>query len=508
MSPPRALLGVDDKAGLDDFARGLDRLGFELIATGGTERFLREAGIAVTPIAAVTGVEEMLGGRVKTLHPAIHGGILARRDHPEDLAALAEMGYRPIDLVVVNLYPFAKVVAAPESPETSVLEAIDIGGPTLLRAAAKNFASVGVVSSPTQYGKVLAELEGGGLSPATRRRLAAEVFQLVSAYDSLVATYLSQGDWPSRLAISGELRERLRYGENPHQQGALYQTGPTPTGLAAAVLHQGTELSYTNWLDADAAWRLVQGIEEVAAVVVKHTNPCGVAVAPTVAEALERAYDCDPRSAYGGVIALNRLLDEEVAAVLSRHFLELVVAPGATPGALLALRPRPRLRVLTVPVPGNLGSGSLEVRSVDGGLLVQERDPASDEAPDLQVRSRRQPTVAEWRQLGLAWSIVRAVKSNAIVLCRDDQAVGIGAGQMSRVEAVELAVGRAAGRARGAVLASDAFFPMADGLEVAIRAGVTAAIHPGGSKRDGEVLSAADAAGLAVVATGRRHFRH
>jgi len=516
VSSPRALLGVDDKAHLPEFARGLDRLGFELVATGGTEQILREAGLPVISVASVTGVEEMLEGRVKTLHPAIHAGILARRDRPEDLATLVRLGYQPIDLVVVNLYPFAKVVAG-GADQAAVLEAIDIGGPTLLRAAAKNFASVGVVSSPEQYEWVLAELAAGGLSSESRRRLATEVFQLVSTYDALVADYLAaeaaeaargDADWPARLALDGALRQPLRYGENPHQPGALYLTGTSRAGLAAAQQLQGGELSYTNWLDADAAWRLVRGLEGVAAVVVKHTNPCGVALAPTAAEAFQRAYDCDPRSAYGGIVALNCPLDEEVAAALAQHFLELVVAPEATGAGLALLAGRARLRVLTVAPRDPRSAERLELRSVDGGLLVQVKDPAIDDEAEFQVVSQRQPSADEWRQLKLAWRIVRAVKSNAIVLCREDQAVGIGAGQMSRVEAVELAVGRAGDRVQGTALASDAFFPMPDGLEIAAHAGVTAAIHPGGSVRDPQVLAAADGAGMALVTTGRRHFRH
>ncbi|MGA7362434.1 MAG: bifunctional phosphoribosylaminoimidazolecarboxamide formyltransferase/IMP cyclohydrolase [Candidatus Dormiibacterota bacterium] len=513
MSSPVALLGVDDKAQLPEFAQGLHRLGFELLATGGTEKVLRGAGLPATSVASVTGVEEMLDGRVKTLHPAIHAGILARRDQPEDMAALERHGYRPIDLVVVNLYPFARVMAA-GSAQAELLEAIDIGGPTLLRAAAKNFASVGVVSSPNQYPSVLAELEAGGLTTGTRQRLAAAVFELTSTYDALVAGYLTENaaigtaDWPLHLAIGGELRQPLRYGENPHQPGAFYQTGPGPSGLAATQQLQGGELSYTNWLDTDAAWRLVAGLGDCAAVVVKHTNPCGVALAPTPAEAFQRAYDCDSRSAYGGIVALNRELDEEVAAALSKHFLELVIAPGVSLAGLTVLARRPRIRVLAISADPAGAPANLEIRSIAGGLLVQSQDPASDQEGTFQIVSKRPPTDAEWRQLRLAWQIVRAVKSNAIVLCRDDRAVGIGAGQMSRVEAVELALSRAGDRAPGTVLASDAFFPMPDGLEIAARGGVSAAIHPGGSVKDPQVLAVADAAGMALVATGRRHFRH
>ena len=513
MSSRRALLGVDDKSGLAEFAAGLDRLGFELVATGGTERALREAGLPVISVASVTGLEELLEGRVKTLHPAIHAGILARRDLPRDMATLVRHGYQPIDLVVGNLYPFAEVVAG-GAEEAPALEAIDIGGPTMLRAAAKNFASVGVGSSPSQYTQVLAELESGGLSLESRRRLAAEAFQLVSVYDALIAGYLSgapdpsRDGWPSHLAVAGELRQALRYGENPHQPGALYLTGPRPSGLATAFQLQGSELSYTNWLDADAAWRLVSGLEGAAAVVVKHTNPCGVARASNAVEAFQRAFACDPRSAFGGIVAINRALDAEVAAALAKHFLELVVAPGIRAAAHPLLAKRPRMRVLDVGHKSSTNGADLEVRSIDGGLLVQLPDPATDDESSFQVASKRTPSKDELRQLRLAWRIVRAVKSNAIVLCKEDRAVGIGAGQMSRIEAVELAVSRAGARAKGSVLASDAFFPMPDGLEVAARAGVSAAIHPGGSRKDADVLAAADAAGMAVIVTGMRHFRH
>ncbi|MGA2873596.1 MAG: bifunctional phosphoribosylaminoimidazolecarboxamide formyltransferase/IMP cyclohydrolase [Candidatus Dormibacteria bacterium] len=508
----RALLGVDDKSGLAEFASGLHRLGYELVATGGTERELRAAGLPVTSVRSVTQVEEMLGGRVKTLHPALHAGILARRDRPDDMATLRRHGYQPIDLVVVNLYPFAQVVGA-GAGEEEALEAIDIGGPALLRAAAKNFASVAVVSSPNQYRAVLEELDTGGLSLASRRRLAARVFQLTSAYDALVASHLAgevdpAGDgWPVYLPVATRLRQPLRYGENPHQPAALYLVGASPRGLAAARQLQGGELSYTNWLDADAAWRLASGLSETGAVMVKHTNPCGVALASTAAEAFQRAYDCDPRSAYGGVVALNRPLDAETATAITHHFLELAVAPDVTEEALAILARRPRPRVLTVGSEADSSVSQLELRSLDGGLLAQLRDPSTDD-DELQVVSKRQPVPEEWRQLTLAWQVVRAVKSNAIVLCREDRAVGIGAGQMSRVEAVELAIRRAGEWARGSSLASDGFFPMPDGLEAAAAAGVTAAIHPGGSKRDGEVVVAADAAGMALVVTGRRHFRH
>jgi phosphoribosylaminoimidazolecarboxamide formyltransferase/IMP cyclohydrolase len=511
--PKRALLGVDDKKGLLQLARGLSRHGVELVATGGTERALREGGVVVTPIATVTGVEEMLDGRVKTLHPAIHAGILARRELPEHMEALTRHGYGPIDMVVVNLYPFSKL-AASGRPLGDVVEAIDIGGPTLLRAAAKNWESVAAVSSPDQYDEVLAALEGEGLTSSQLRQLALRVFELTAGYDALIASYLrgpssdavSDAGWPDRLTVEGELRQLLRYGENPHQEGALYTLGTTPRGLAAACQLQGPALSYTNWLDADSAWRLARALPEPAAVLVKHTNPCGVAVAGSLAQAFQRAYDCDPRSAYGGIVGLNRVLDQETAESLARHFLELVVAPAVDAEAARLLAAKGRLRVLLVD--SEAGPGGSELRSLDGGILVQGRDPGDDEETRFQVVSERTPTQQEWSDLRLAWRVVWAVKSNAIVLCRDDAAVGIGAGQMSRVEAVQLAIDRAGEMAAGSCLASDAFFPMADNLELAAQAGITAAIHPGGSVRDGEVLEVANRFGMALVATGRRHFRH
>lgn len=511
MKPRRALLGVDDKTGLVEFASGLSGLGVELVATGGTARVLTEAGLPVIPVSELTKVEEMLEGRVKTLHPAVHAGILARRDRTEDLATLERFGYRPIDMVVVNLYPFARV-AASGAPLAEVIEAIDIGGPTLLRAAAKNWRDVAAVSSPDQYREVLEAIGSGGLAPDRLRELALRVFQLTAAYDGAIAAHLAGAlppapqPWPSRLTLTGSLRQVLRYGENPHQEGALYAAGAAAGGVAAAQQLQGPELSYTNWLDADAAWRLCQALPSPSAVVVKHTNPCGVALGVTVAEAFQRAYDCDPRSAYGGVVGLNQELDVEAAAALRGHFLELVVAPAITPEAALVLAAKPRLRVLRVALPS--ASGDWDFRSLDGGFLVQTPDSAADPQASFTVLSRRSPSPAEWAQLTLAWQVVRVVKSNAIVLCRDGTAVGIGAGQMSRVESVQLAVARAGARSQGSCLASDAFFPMPDGLRVAADAGVSAAIHPGGSKRDPEVLAVADQAGMALVATGRRHFRH
>ncbi|MHB1575370.1 MAG: bifunctional phosphoribosylaminoimidazolecarboxamide formyltransferase/IMP cyclohydrolase [Candidatus Dormibacteria bacterium] len=512
MRPRRALLGVSDRTGLVELAAGLAEHQVELVATGGTEQVLRAAGLAVTPLSELTGMAEMLDGRVKTLHPAIHAGILARRDDADHMAQLVERGFTPIDMVVVNLYPFSEVVAAGGTLEQAV-EAIDIGGPTLLRAAAKNWRHVAAVSSCDQYQAVLTELEGGALTEAFLAQLAVDVFRLTSAYDALIAEHLgaqlgaASSAAPEHMAISGRLRSSLRYGENPHQRASLYTVGPAAWGLAGAEQLQGGELSYTNWLDADSAWRLVSRLPGPGAVVIKHTNPCGAAIGATQAAAFQSAYSCDPRSAYGGVVGINRPLDEETAAAIARHFLELVVAPAITAEGAARLAPRTKLRVLRVPeAPGP--RTAREVRSVDGGVLVQDSDPGDDDPAQFQVVSQRQPTPAEWEQLRLAWLLVAGVKSNAIVLCREGMAVGIGAGQMSRVEAIQLAIDRAGDRASGSCLASDAFFPMADNLELAAEGGITAAIHPGGSIRDQEVVAVADREGMALVATGRRHFRH
>ncbi len=512
MKPRRALLGVSDRTGLVDLAAGLSQLGIELVATGGTAQALRQAGLPVTPLSRLTGMAEMLDGRVKTLHPAVHAGILARRDDPAHMAQLAKHGFLPIDMVVVNLYPFARVAAAGGRMD-ELIEAIDIGGPTLLRAAAKNWRFVAALSRPEQYDQVLSELRQGDLSETTLAHLAVEVFQLTAAYDALIAQHLEErvgGGMQApgeHLVVSGSRRLQLRYGENPHQQGTLYTSGIAPTGLAAAEQLQGGELSYTNWLDADSAWRLVGSLPQPAAVVVKHTNPCGAAVGESAVDAFERAYSCDPRSAYGGIVGLNRTLDLATATAISKHFLELVVAPDITPEAEARLAGRTRLRVLRVGTPSGRSSMH-ELRSVDGGILLQERDPNRDDPAQFRVVTRRHPTAEEWEDLRLAWQLVGGVKSNAIVLCNRGRAVGIGAGQMSRVEAIQLAIQRAGGESVGSCLASDAFFPMADNLEMAAAGGVTAAIHPGGSKRDQEVAEVADRVGMALVATGTRHFRH
>ncbi len=482
----------------------------ELIATGNTARSIADAGVPVRQVSEVTGAPEMLDGRVKTLHPAIHAGILARRDRPDHMRALEAHGYAPIDLVVVNLYPFAATVAAGADAET-VIENIDIGGPTMIRAAAKNSVSVAVAVSPSQYAEVLGEIQdGGAVSPATRRRLAAEAFAHVAAYDTAVAAWLAAqeaGDtMPAHLTVGGALISQLRYGENPHQRGALYAIPGVPGGIAHAKRLKGPELSFTNWLDADAAASLVAEFAEPAAAVIKHTNPCGFATGKSTLDAYRRAHDCDPRSAFGGIVAVNRPIDFATAEELTKTFLEIVICPAIDGDALARLERRQRLRVMVLDRPDC--AAAFDVRSVSGGLLAQTPDRVSADRTAMRVVSRRVPDESEWADMLIAWRVCRHVKSNAIVLVHDGMALGVGAGQMSRVKSSELAVGRAGDRVSGSVAASDAFFPVPDGLETLGRAGVTAVIHPGGSKNDGEVTAAADALGMAVVLAGERHFRH
>jgi phosphoribosylaminoimidazolecarboxamide formyltransferase/IMP cyclohydrolase len=506
----RALLSVSDKTGLVDFARGLIEHGYDLVATSSTSRVLAEAGLEVQAVADVTGFPEMLDGRVRTLHPAIHAGILARRDDPDHMRQLAESRYEPIDLVVVSLYPFAETLARGADDDT-IVENIDIGGPTMIRAAAKNRDSVTVVVSPAQYLAVFGELrEHGSVTEATRHQLAAEAFAHVAAYDTQVAAWLRTGiageGLPAELTIGGPRLHELRYGENPHQRGALYAVPGPPGGMAHARQLQGAPLSFTNWLDVDTARALVAEFDEPAACVIKHTNPCGFATGDDAVDAYRRAYECDPRSAYGGIVGVNRPIDLATATALTATFLEAVVCPAVDDDAAAHLAAKPRIRLLIVDRPS--GAEPLDVRSIDGGLLVQTRDRVITDRSTMTVASVRQPDEAEWRELLIAWRVCRHVKSNAVVIVRDGMAVGVGAGQMSRVESSELAVARAGDRAAGAVSASDAFFPMPDGLETLGKAGVRAVIHPGGSKNDSKVTEAADALGMAVVLTGERHFRH
>jgi phosphoribosylaminoimidazolecarboxamide formyltransferase / IMP cyclohydrolase len=520
----RALLSVHDKTGLASLGRALVAHGAELVSTGGTARALREAGLPVVEVADLTGAPEMLDGRVKTLHPAVHGGILARRDRPDHLKALEDRLIPLIDLVVANLYPFEEAVARGLDPAACV-EEIDVGGPAMVRAAAKNHAAVAVLTDPADYDDLARCLERhGGTDEPRRRRFAAKAFARTAAYDAAIAGWLAaqagaageEAHFPERLTLGASLRRRLRYGENPHQAGAFYVVadGAAAGGLAAAAAVQGKELSYNNLADADAALALAAEFAEPAIVIVKHANPCGAAVGPDLAAAHTGALACDPVSAFGGIVAANRPLDGAAAEAIARVFTEVVVAPGADEAARAALARRPDLRLLLLDRMPDPRAGGLELRSLaGGGLLAQERDSLG--APDpaaLRAATRRAPDARELRDLLLAWLVAKHVRSNAIVLVRDGATVGIGAGQMSRVDAVDAAVRKAAahapGGASGAVLASDAFFPFPDGLELAARAGVTAAIQPGGSRRDAEVVAAADRAGIAMVLTGRRHFRH
>ena len=506
----RALLAVFDKEGVVGLARGLSALGIELVSSGGTAATIAAAGIDVTSVEAVTGFPEMLDGRVKTLHPKIHAGILADRRKPEHGSQLAEQDIEPIDLVVVNLYPFRETVAS-GAGEDDVIEKIDIGGPAMVRAAAKNFASVGVVVSPSRYGEVLDAIgTEGGLSLGMRRGLAAEAFAHTAAYDAAVAGWFASNDaaMPAFVGLAFDKVTDLRYGENPHQRGALYRGSGWPgVQRGADVLVEGKEMSFNNWLDVDAALTLAADLEHLgpAAVIVKHNNPCGAAVRDTLASSYASAFESDTVSAFGGIVAFGREADEDAARAMAEVFTEVVVAPSFTAAALAAFAERKGLRVVRAPLPER---GGLDVRVLPGGALVQDADAAPESAADLQVVSRRRPTEDEWPDLRFAWIISMRVKSNAIVFARELATVGVGAGQMSRVDASVLAVRKAGDRAKGSVMASDAFFPFPDAVEVAADAGVTAVIHPGGSIRDEEVLAVAEARGMAVVVTGRRHFRH
>ncbi len=524
----RALISVHDKTGVVDFARGLDALGVELVSTGGTARLLRESGLSVRDVAEVTGFPEMLDGRVKTLHPRVHGGILARRDVPAHLAALGEHGIPAIDLVAVTLYPFEATVARPGVPLGEAIEQIDVGGPSMIRGAAKNHAHVVVVTDPAQYRDVLEELRRGegAVSAETRFRLAAEAFRRTAQYDAAIAAYLGRAGaaateragadapgFPERLAIEGRLAQRLRYGENPHQGAAFYRSDGAAYGLAAARQLHGPELGYNNLLDWSAALGLLLEFDEPAAVVIKHTNPCGVALGAGAGEAVRRAKASDPVSIYGGIVGVNRAVDMEVVKELSGVLLEILFAPAYEADALDELRrTKKKCRIFELPCArGAYPARRDEVRSVLGGVLVQEADAADLDPAALRIASRRAPTPAELQALRFAWRVGKHVKSNAIVLATGHQVVGVGAGQMNRVDSARLAVARAQEvglETRGAVCASDAFFPFRDGLDVVARAGATAVIHPGGSVRDEEVVRAADEHDMAMVLTGMRHFKH
>jgi len=510
----RALLSVSDKTGIVDFARGLAGLGVELISTGGTAKELAAAGLEVRPIDDLTGFPEIMDGRVKTLHPKLHAGLLAVRSDPEHVAAMAEHGAEPIDLVCVNLYPFERTAARRGVSDAEVIENIDVGGPTMIRASAKNHAFAAVVVKPEAYDAVLEELRAGEglLSMDTREALAADAFAYTARYDTAIARWFAERseDFPPLFVRAYEKVTDLSYGENPHQRAAYYQQVGSRMHLLSMVRqHQGRQLSYNNLFDLDAARRVVQEFEVPACVIIKHANPCGVAVGRTVIEAYERAFACDPVSAFGGIIAVNRRLDRAAAEAIAGQFVEVLIAPDYEPGALEVMAERPNARVLQdeerrVPL-----TGDPAIRQVLGGLLVQDRDLDSEDRSEMQVVSERQPTEAEWSEMLFAWRVCKHVSPNAIVLSKDLATVGIGAGQMSRVDSVRLAVEKSRlDSLQGAALASDAFFPFADGPELAIRAGIELIIQPGGSRNDPSVVEAADAAGIVMVFTSRRHFRH
>ena len=523
----RALLSVHDKTGVVEFARGLAGLGAEILSTGGTAKLLRDSGVPVVDVAEVTGFPEMLDGRVKTLHPGVHGGILARRERPEHLAALERHGIRPIDLVAVTLYPFEQTVARPGVSLEDAIENIDIGGPSMIRGAAKNHAHVAVITDPGQYAPVLDELRRGegALSDATRFRLAFEAFRRTAQYDAAIAAYLREPGatgrpaaapatgFPERLPAEGVLAQTLRYGENPHQAAAFYRPSGGALGLSAATQLHGPELSYNNLLDWSAALGLLLEFDDPAAVVIKHTNPCGVATGQSAGEAARRAKACDPVSIYGGIVGLNRTVDLEVVKELSGILLEILFAPAYEPDALEEIRrTKKKCRVFQLPCArADYPARSREIRSVWGGVLVQEADLVDLDPAALTVASKRPPTEAELRGLRFGWRVAKHAKSNAIVLATADQVVGVGAGQMNRVDSARIAVMRARElglETKGSVCASDAFFPFRDGLDVVAKAGASAVIHPGGSVRDAEIVAAADEHGMAMVVCGIRHFKH
>ena len=544
----RAIISVDDKQGIEAFAAGLAQQGVEIFSTGNTMRTLEAAGVAVRSISDLTGFPEILGGRVKTLHPAVHAGILARRDDPAHMAELEQHGLQPIDIVVCNLYPFTETIAQPGVTLADALEKIDIGGVTLLRAAAKNFASVTVISRPEDYEEVLIELEtNGAISLETRRRLATTAFQTTALYDTAIAAYLRHGQkeaaFPEQLTLGLRRLRKLRYGENPHQAAALYgwaqergglderadeaaeeqaaKPAATPVGstVAGARMLHGKELGYNNLLDLDAALGAVASFSAPTTVIIKHTNPCGLACGDTLAQSYSRAHAGDPVSAYGGIIGFNREVDEATAREVSQLFYEAIIAPGYSDAALNLLTQRKNIRLLATnaPIgpaaPATLAANAydlsrMDVRRVSGGLLIQTADVVSELDTQRTVVTEREPTLEELTDLLFAWKAVRHVKSNAIVLAKNLMVVGVGAGQMSRVYSVQIAAERAGDRSRGSVMASDAYFPFADSVETAAKAGVTAIIQPGGSVRDEESIKMANTYGIAMIFTGQRHFRH
>src|SRR5579883_1665997 len=504
----RVLISVTDKTGIIDFARGLSAAGAEIISTGGTARMIRDNGVPVRDVSEVTGFPEMLDGRVKTMHPKIAGGILAMRGRPEHMRAIEEHGIAPIDMVVVNLYRFEEVAAKAGAPLEELIENIDIGGPTMIRAAAKNYQDVAVVVSPADYATILDELQRtGGLSVETKWELARKAFRTTAEYDSAITARLAQvGAEPSPLPAALSLRAPklmdLRYGENPHQSAALY--GRQGAGVAGAEQLQGKELSYNNLVDLDAAWQLACEFAGPAVAIIKHTNPCGCAEQATLAEAYRKALECDPVSAFGGVIGVNREIDEETAREMAKLFVEAIAAPGYSEAARAVFASKKNLRLMQVAP----GLDSLVIKSISGGFLAQTADNARLDRSQCKVVTKRAPSDEEWRGLEFGWKVAKHVKSNAIVYARAGQSVGVGAGQMSRVDSAKIGAMKAVLPLQGTAVASDAFFPFPDGLEECAKAGATAFIQPGGSKGDPDVIAAADRLGAAMVFTGIRHFRH
>ena len=511
----KALLSVFDKSGIEDLGQRLVDAGYELISTGGTHRSLSDAGIPVRQVSDVTGFSEILDGRVKTLHPFIHGGLLARRDSPAQMDELSRHGIDTIDMVVVNLYPFVETVSKPDVTLADALENIDIGGPTMLRAAAKNFPAVAVIVDPADYGWVCDALAGDGLDMQQRRRLAAKAFQHVAVYDAAVAEYLAadpaaEEQMPEQVTIGLARVSSLRYGENPHQRGALYVPASGGSGgLARAQQLHGRELSFNNLMDADAAWRTVSDYDGPAVCVIKHANPCGLASRDNLAEAYQLAYEGDPVSAFGGIVGFNRTVTAEAAEAMEPVFYEVVVAPGYDGDALEILQRKRNLRILSVaPAASAPGAPDYDVRPLSGGILVQTPDTIAEDPAAWTTATERAPTDAELADLAFAWKAVKHIKSNAIAFVKDRTLVGMGAGQPNRVVSVHLSERAAGDKAAGCVLASDAFFPFPDNIELAAEAGITAIVQPGGSIRDDEVIAAANQAGIAMVFTGVRHFRH
>ena len=529
---PRALISVSDKTGVVEFARALHQRGVSLLSTGGTAKLLADAGLPVTEVAQVTGFPEMLDGRVKTLHPRIHGGLLARRDVPAHMAALAAQGIEPIDLLVINLYPFARAIARPDCTLDEAIENIDIGGPAMLRAAAKNWPDVAVVIDPADYAMVLAQLDASGVTRATRFALAKKVFAHTAAYDGTIANYLGaladgaheradavpqHAEYPETFNLQVVKTQGLRYGENPHQSAAFYREhDPAPGTLANRRQLQGKELSYNNIADADAAWECVKsfGATEggpAACVIVKHANPCGVALGASAAEAYAKALQADPTSAFGGIVAFNRPFDAAAAEAIhaARQFVEVLIAPAITPEARTLFAAKANVRLLEVPLSER--GNALDFKRVGGGVLLQSADARNVRRGELKVVTKQQPSAAQLDDLMFAWKVAKFVKSNAIVYCGGGMTLGVGAGQMSRVDSSRIAAIKAANAGlslQGSAVASDAFFPFRDGLDVVADAGATCVIQPGGSMRDAEVIAAADERGIAMVFTGVRHFRH